>query len=313
MIRLHGHRGAQVVDDVPVESMVLDALGSVASSIDRRHYPPLDRHIEQGDLCLFVNGESWKLRKASAGLMLELGFYAKGRRYAQGTVARGARKIVLAKSVQDEISPNEYIDSYRILLKGRALIVESVRGSGGIEPLRRLLNQILKAHDSNSETLEFSNVASGELEQIIKNSLGVSKVTASLTRRVDPSEKDSRSYFAKTLSGLASSFSTNKATVSLTDVQTTAKRATRILHEFEEAGLGAVRLVLGNGRRITVSDYLEREEVVIGVTNGTPNLNEIETALERYFMKLSKHNGGSRLLDNNGWPAGEHEEICDAS
>lgn len=260
------------------------------SKVKDRHYPPLDKNVEDGSRCVFINDFK---ELDSGGFIITVCSYVKGHVPETFSPDMDGEKVDVSVMDLTDIngSPKEVVYTYRVLAFGQIMIVENCMGSGGVSGLQKLLRSLLKRlRPKGHPLIEFSDIASDNLRQLIESKGGVKSVTARIMHDV----MGKASIFGRKLTDMRRSVGgANKCMVAWeadSSDEIDADNAIAILQEADENYLDSVSLTFNYGGGVSdLSEYREKKVVRIQLTpEGSIAVTEVEAELKGYLKELRK-------------------------
>ncbi|CAN7306894.1 hypothetical protein LJR168_001608 [Pseudoxanthomonas sp. LjRoot168] len=268
---------------------------NAALPVEDKHYPPI-ADLKKGKRGAFVN-KITDLGK-DRGVIIEVCTYLHGVFPETGKVPLGKSEIDLdavqlaaaKKGIAKKAASDEALYRFRVLLFGKAVIVEKAGNTSAVQVLPHLLKTIIRnvLKDPKHPVPHLVNVGSERLDSIIASKGGVDKVVASI---LVPKVK-STNKFAKLLSGVRKGIrGADKVQISWSsdDSNLNEKDVDAIFDEFEdEEAIDNVKIVFPGGTSVTdLSQYREQERYTIGADMfGRPYANEVHEALVHYSIAL---------------------------
>lgn len=263
-------------------------------NIGMRHYPDPANKIEKGRFCYFIN--SWK-DLGDDGALFTVCSYQHGHVPESITpdLTSKEAEIKIIELKDEQGNAGELVHSYRCLALGEVIIIESVMGSGGAAGLGKLLGYLFRRYRDKSHPLvDFSDIASSNLRELIQRRGGVEKITARLATE---SKYQGTQYGGLLASLLHKIPGAQQCNVSWENKHGTLDedQAVALLEEADSESLAGATLHFRDGGSVNnLSEYRERKPVRIQLTpDGRPAVSEIEVALKTYMSELRDpgHNG----------------------
>lgn len=265
---------------------IIHKVFSDTGSLGQRHHPqPGD--IKPNSLCSFINRAK---DLGSNGILFDICTYRSGHIPESMTPDLNQNEAVIkpVKITDEEGKSGELVHTYRCIALGDVIIVESVQGSGGTAVLATLLTKLFRRHlDPRHPAVEFNDLGSDDLRQLIASQGGVAKITA----KVSIDSGTDGSIYGSMLSNIRTKMpGARKCLVSWDgddDILST-DLSIDVLEETENESLDSVNITFKNGGSVSsLSKYRERRNVRIQlVDDGRPAVTEIETALKTYLDDL---------------------------
>jgi len=273
-----------------VRPMIQDEIRNVmakTSTIGMRHFPDADKKLEKGQQCFFINSVK---DLGLDGVMFTVCAYQHG--HVPESISPDlstAEAEIKAIELKDEHGKaGELVYSYRCVALGEVIIIESVMGGGGAAGLEKLLGYLFRRYRDRAHPLvEFSDIASTDLRELIERRGGVEKITARLALE----SKHQGSQYGGMLASLLQKIpGAQQCNVSWENKDGTLgeDQAVALLEEADGQSLAGVTLHFRNGGSVNnLSEYRERKPVRIQLTpEGRPAVSEIEVALKVYLSEL---------------------------
>lgn len=280
-----------------VRPLVQDEIRNVMAktqNIGMRHFPDPAEKIEKGRLCCFIN--SFK-DLGDDGVLFTVCSYHHGHVPESITpdLTSQEAEIKIIELKDEQGNAGELVHSYRCLALGEVIIVESVQGGGGAAGLEKLLGYLFRRYrDKTHPLVDFSDIASSNLRELIQRRGGVDKITARLATE---SKHQGTQYGGLLASLLHKVPGAQQCNVSWENKHGTLDedQAVALLEEADSESLAGVTLHFRNGGSVNnLNEYRERKPVRIQLTpDGRPAVSEIEVALKTYMSELRdpSHNG----------------------
>ncbi|MGH2422664.1 hypothetical protein ACRCF9_19410 [Pseudomonas canadensis] len=280
-----------------IRPLIQDEMRNVmakTSSIGMRHFPDPGIRIEKGQSCYFINSMK---DLGSDGVFFTVCSYQHGHVPESITpdLTSAEAEIKIIELKDEDGKAGELVHSYRCIALGEVIIIESVMGSGGAAGLEKLLGQLFRRYRDQAHPLvDFSDIASTDLRELIDLHGGVERITARLA--VD--SKHQGTQFGGLLASLLQKIpGAAQCNVSWENKDGTLdeNQAIALLEEADGQALAGATLHFKNGGSVNnLSEYRERKPVQIQLTpEGRPAITEIEIALKTYLGELRDpgHNG----------------------
>lgn len=263
-------------------------------NIGMRHFPDPANKIDKGRSCYFIN--SCKDLGVDGVLFTVCS-------YQQGHVPESITPDLTSKEAEIKIielkdeqgNAGELVHSYRCLALGEVIIIESVMGGGGAAGLEKLLGYLFRRYrDKKHPLVDFSDIASSDLRELIQRRGGVERITA---RLANESKHQGTQYGGMLATLLHKIPGAQQCNVSWEgkDGALDEDQAVALLEEAESDSLAGVTLHFRDGGSVNnLNEYHERKPVRIQLTpEGRPAVTEIEIALKSYMSELRdpRHNG----------------------
>lgn len=199
----------------------------------------------------------------------------------------------------------EIVHIVEVVACGDILIIESVKGSGGLSLLGHYLTEQMRKHiDQKLPRLVLEDLVENSLSEAIARGNGVRELEMGLLRTATPKT----SKFAVSLSKLFGdvgdttaiqvSFSANNGKLSDKDVTDAFNECDKTVAD----GISKVRLHLNDGSVINgFSKYKVRKLVHISDIGGkSPNRHELRREFTQYLKELQTVKNGKRIIDSSG-------------
>lgn len=264
--------------------------------VEDKHYPPL-ADLKKGKRGAFIN-KITDLGK-DKGVIIEVCTYLHGVFPETGKVPLGKSEIDLdavqlaaaTKTAGKKTAAGaEAIYRFRVLIFGKAVIVEKAGNTSAVQVLPNLLKAIIRnvLNDPTHPVPHLVNVGSERLDSIIASKGGVDRVVASI---LVPKVK-STSKFAKLMSSVRKGIrGADKVQISWSSGESNLneKDVDAIFEEFDdEDALDSVKVIFPGGTSVSdLSQYREQERYTIGADMfGRPYAIEVHEALINYCATL---------------------------
>lgn len=252
---------------------------------DRHH--PVTYDINVGSACMFLN----KIKEIpNSGVIFDVCSYTSGHVPESMVPQLNSREAdITPVLIQDENgNKGELVHNYRCLAFGQILIIEYVSGGRGSIGLQDLLNRLIaKVFGTAHPKIEFNDIGSANLRDLISARGGVSKITAKIVE----TSKVGGSTYGQTLYSVRSTVP-HSASCIVTwehgDETLGVDESIQMLEESDNDSLSSVTIHFAKGGSISdLSSYRERKRVSIQITpDGRPAVTEIETELKKYLNLL---------------------------
>ena len=281
---------------------ILRSILSSAETIGSRHWPDLPVP-KDANRCFFID----KVFDRAAGVLFHICAYEPGHTPLGVLPDMDAEEADVQPVPMDDPDTGvrrEVVTICRCLGVGDVLIIENVKGAGGVNAVSHLLTHLIRKYiDQKHPSMHLIDVANQELREAISRGGGVVEIVMDLAH----SAVNDGSRYAQPLSGI-------RRLVRNTGLLRVSHRAKSghledddVIAAFEEAqeddGLDKVTLRLHDS---TVIDKLRRFKLRKPVTvtktgDGSPNGSEIQRAMWDYLRELQELQEGRRILDEDGF------------
>lgn len=298
----------------PIEDLLRNIL-QVAPSWARRHWPlppQAPAAIPPWTVCSFVSRITDREDGDQKGVYFEVGTYVNGHAPDQMALDfQASEPDITTDRVRDAGgNEREIVTICRCVALGETIIVENVRGSGGVLAVQRLLSKLLQVYcvfGPNSQrypSIELIDVMSGDLRDAIRQGGGAEKISLRLVEGAEPAPdawlrplKAGRDRFRNTAVFAATWEAADCEALNTDDVVAAAAE-----REALESDLDSVVIHLKDGNRITnLGKYKSRYEVSMKVNDGElPQYNIVVAGLWSYLDQLRRAKDSWRLLDDHG-------------
>lgn len=251
-----------------------------------RHYPAT-YDINVGSACMFLN----KIKSIpNSGIIFDVCSYTSGHVPESMVPQLNSKEAdITPVLIQDENgNKGELVHNYRCLAFGQVLIIEFVSGGRGSIGLQDLLNRLtLKIFGPEHPKIEFNDIGSSNLRDLIDAQGGVSKITAKIVEN----SKVGGSTYGQTLYAVRNTVPHSASCIVTWEhgAETLGiDESIQMLEESDNDNLSSVTIHFAKGGSISdLSSYRERKRVGIQITpDGRPAVTEIETELKKYLNLL---------------------------
>ncbi len=299
---------------VPIETLLLN-LQTVAPTWAKRHWPivPADGKVEQGVSCSFIRKMALRSSGDQRGIYFEVGSYVNGHAPDQIQLDFAATEPnITTERVRDsQGNEREIVTICRCVALGETIIVENVKGSGGVGAVQALLGRLFHTYltwgnpPRRHPTIELLDVTSRDLRTAIRRGRGVERV---FLRMVDGAEQDENGWATplkagKDRIGNSAKFSAvweagDNDILNMEDVINAVDESLE-----EDSVLDKVSLVLKDGNTLTgLGSYKARTKIYVTVDNaGLLFYSELIEGLWGYLDELRRTRDAWRLIDDNGF------------
>lgn len=299
----------------PIEDLLRGVL-LAAPNWARRHWPLPPQApdvIPPGTVCSFISRISDRQDGDLKGVYFEVGTYVNGHAPDQMALDfQASEPDITTDRVRDSVgNEREIVTICRCVALGETVIVENVRGSGGVLAVQRLLGKLLQVYctygpeSQRYPNIELIDVMSGNLRDAIRQGGGAEKVSLRLIENAEPAPdawlhplKSGRDRFGNTAVFAATWEAADKEALDTDDVVAAAAE-----REAVDSDLDSVVIHLKDGNRITnLGKYKSRFEVTLNVKDGElPQYSIVVAGLWTYLDQLRKAKDNWRLLDDHGY------------
>lgn len=298
----------------PIDELLLEILNK-APTWSKRHWPPppaAPNVIGPGVACSFISRIAPRTHGDQKGVYFEVGTYTNGHAPDQMALDFLAAEpdITTARVRDDTGQTREIVIRCRCVALGETVIIENVRGSGGVHAVQRLLSKLLQSYclygpqQRRYPTVEFIDVMSGDLRQAILQGDGVEKVTLRLVDGAQPDEdawlhplRQGKDRFGNAAVFTGTWEAAGDDVLNTDDVITAAEE-----RDVDDTDLDAIVIHLKDGNRITaLGSYKARHEVYVTVDDaGVTHYSELIEGLWSYLDSLRRPKNNWRLLNDDG-------------
>ena len=298
---------------MPIDALLL-SLKNAAPVWSKRHWPvvPTDGAIPPFTSCSFIRRIGPRPHGDQRGVYFEVGSYVNGHAPDQISLNFDAEEpdITTAQLRDDSGQVRELVTICRCVALGEIVLVENVKGSGGVGAVEKLLSRLFQHlltygnPPKSHPTIELLDVANADLRTAIQRGGGVKKV---VLRMVDGSDQGDDGWMSPLRAGKgrfrnASKFSAtwesgNNDILSTDDVVD----AVNVSLE-DDSPLDRVSLELRDGNCISgVGNYKARHTVSVTMDNaGVLHMSELIEGLWSYLDELRITRNGWRLINDTG-------------
>ncbi len=298
----------------PIETLLLQ-LQRIAPSWARRHWPlvPTDGRIEQGASCCFIPKIALRSSGDQKGVYFEVGSYVNGHAPDQIQLDFNASEPnITTERVRDsQGNEREIVTICRCVALGETIIVENVKGSGGVGAVQALLGKLFRTYLSNGNpprphpAVELLDVTSRDLRTAIRRGRGVERV---FLRMVDGAEREEDGWAVPLRAGRERIRNSAKFSAvweaADNEVLNTEDVISAVDESLEEdSTLDRVVLVLKDGNTLTgLGSYKARTKIYVTMDNaGLLYYSELIEGLWGYLDELRRTRDTWRLIDDNGF------------
>jgi hypothetical protein len=298
----------------PIESLLLQ-LQAVAPSWAKRHWPivPANGHVEQGVSCSFIRKIALRSSGDQRGVYFEVGSYVNGHAPDQIQLDFNASEPnITTERVRDsQGNEREIVTICRCVALGETIIVENVKGSGGVGAVQALLGRLFRSYlvtgtpPRSYPTIELLDVTSRDLRTAIRRGRGVERV---FLRMIDGAEQAEDGWARPLKAGKdrirnSAKFSAvweaaDNGVLNTDDVVSAVDESLE-----DDSALEKVVLILKDGNKLTgLGSYKARTTVSVTMDNaGVLFYSELIEGLWGYLDELRRTRDTWRLIDDNGF------------
>lgn len=263
-------------------------------------------------MCYFMARIGTRQNGDRRGVYFEVGSYTYG--HAPDQMALDftvAEPAITTERVQAGGETREIVTICRCVALGETLIIENVRGSGGVLAVQKLLSKLLPLYCTfgpsgrRYPTLELVDVASAALRDEIIRGRGVAKVTLRMINATPP-EPDGwlqplrmgRARVRDAARFTATWEAADSKQLSTDDVLSAVDEQME-----EDSDLDKVLIELVDGNRIdSLGKYKARHEVVVPVDNANVmHASVLIDGMWGYLDDLRRTHNNWRLVDDDGY------------
>jgi len=298
---------------LPIDALLVE-LKNVAPTWSRRHWPvvPPTGVLDAGVACSFIRRIGARPHGDQRGVYFEVGSYINGHAPDQIALDFSADEPdITTEQVRDSTGQvREIVTICRCVALGETVLVENVKGSGGVGAVEKLLGRLFRnllryGNPAKSyPTIELLDVANSDLRLAIQRGRGVQKVFLRMVDGADPGEDGWTSPLraGKNRVGNASKFSAiwespDNDALDTDDVVNAVNESLE-----EDSPLDKITLELRDGNRISaVGNYKARFQVSVTMDNaGVLHMSELIEGLWSYLDELRIARNGWRLINDSG-------------
>lgn len=299
----------------PIEDL-LRHIVQAAPNWAQRHWPPPPAPpevIPAGTGCSFIGRIVDRADGDQKGVYFDVGSYTNGHAPDQMALNfQSSEPDITTDRVRDARgNVREIVTICRCVALGETVIVENVRGSGGVMAVQRLLGKLLQTHcrhgaqDRRYPNIELIDVMSGDLRDELRKAGGAEKVSLRMIEGAEPPPdawlhplSAGRDRFGNTAVFAATWEAADSEVLDTEDV--IAAVAER---EEVDSDLDSVVIHLKDGNTITnLGKYKSKYEVTLRVNDGElPQYSMVISGLWTYLDQLRRPNQNWRLLDDDGY------------
>lgn len=269
-----------------------------APTLALRHVPD-PAVATSGQQCAFINRA---IDYAEGGVLFEVCAYVKG--HVPESIIPDLTKTeaeITAVEIKDANGKaGELVHTFRCLVLGQVMVMESVRGLGGASQiLQSLLTNLVRKHtaDKSHPSFVLVDISAPALKAFIESKGGVSRITAKIA--IDTLDSESR--YAKALSDTRSTVKNAAACAVTWEAAGTldTDEAIEVLSDSESEALSAVTLHFRYGGSISdLSTYRERHEIHVQQVNGRIAVSELQDEMRSYLDHLRKGGVGDSISED---------------
>ncbi|MBA0099823.1 hypothetical protein WH218_12215 [Stenotrophomonas indicatrix] len=280
-----------------VNDLLKQVLAKCPTLADRHSPEPIACVV--GQQCAFINRA---IDYGEGGVLFEVCAYVKGHvpESIIPDLTKSEAEITAVEIKDDQGKPGELVHTFRCLVLGQVMVMESVRGLGGAAQIvQSLLTNLIRRHtsDKTHPSLVFVDISAPALKQFIESKGGISKITAKIA--VDTVESESK--YAKVLADARLGVKDAAACAVTWEAAGTldTDEAIEVLEDSETEALSAVTLHFKYGGSISdLSTYREKHEVFVQQIDGRIAVNELQDEMRDYMDHLRKGGAGDTISED---------------
>ncbi len=292
----------------PIEVMLTTIFGK-AGSVLERHHPPTPI-LESDEWHCFAHRKG----RRNGAFEFEYCTYRPGNIPQQMTLDLGTEDIALeARPIVDPVTGEllELVSAVQILAIGQILLVESVKGNGGVQVLSRYLTQMIRRYvDKTHPRLYLTDIGTHSLREALVRGGGAVSVVANMVHVARPNKAIFGSRLSTARQGIRNT--------ELFRAEWRSKGGLNdddVLKAFEESesevGIQDAIIYLKNGNRLKDLDhYVVKKAVKVrDIGHRNPARGEVRYELRQYREELSSVQDGHRVINEHGMIVMRHREV----
>jgi len=279
---------------------IIRRICTAATTVSDRHFPHPSKAVD-GNRCSFIDS----MRDAPAetpGVVFRFGSYIKGELPSGLKPDFSGAKVDIAASKLTDVKTGdqrEPVLSCNVLAWGGVVVMESIRGAGGVSAFETCLNDLIRRHiNPDYPRISLIDVATNEISAAIDQGGGVQEVIIDAIR----ARPDATHTFGKLLSEARTAIggtdlvrlvykSANEDVLSKTEVLTAYDDLAA--HETDK-----ITIVLKDGRKFHGTEQCKVRRLLDFTTE--PSDEAVAARMAQFVNELQRENDGVSVLTSDG-------------